>query len=184
MPALLEAVAPRSEISNQPIQLSHVVFNTVDINAAVEFWTQVVGLRQRLVREPNGLFALQQPSPFRGVQSSGMDFGQPHRIRLSRYGRFFQRLGVLRHLGFVPIWGPGRHGPGNNAFAYFGDPVGYVPEVTTGLIDVEESNWVPRVWQRVPEQSDLWGTAGPPSDDARARMAGSPEPTVRSAGGT
>ena len=42
--ALLEAVAPRSEISNQPIQLSHVVFNTVDINAAVEFWTQVVGL--------------------------------------------------------------------------------------------------------------------------------------------
>ena len=183
--ALLEAVAPRSEISNQPIQLSHVVFNTVDINAAVEFWTQVVGLRVSDWSE-NQMAFLRCNNRHHSVAFNQAEWTSVNHIAYDfrDTDAFFQRLGVLRHLGFVPIWGPGRHGPGNNAFAYFGDPVGYVPEVTTGLIDVEESNWVPRVWQRVPEQSDLWGTAGPPSDDARARMAGSPEPTVRSAGGT
>lgn len=181
--ALLDAVAPRSEFSNRPIQLSHVVFNTVDINAAVEFWTRVVGLRVSDWSE-NQMVFLRCNDRHHSVAFNQAEWTSVNHIAYDfrDTDAFFQRIGVLRHLGFAPIWGPGRHGPGNNAFAYFGDPVGYVPEVTTGLIGIEESNWVPRVWQRVPEQSDLWGTAGPPSDEARAKMAGSPEPTTRSAG--
>ena len=32
----------------------------------------------------------------------------------------------LREHGVHPIWGPGRHGPGDNVFAYFEDPAGHI----------------------------------------------------------
>jgi hypothetical protein len=34
----------------------------------------------------------------------------------------------MRKHGFEPGWGPGRHGPGNNIFCYFKEPVNYVVE--------------------------------------------------------
>ena len=121
--ALLAGCRSSERNFNQPIQLSHVVFNTVDINAAVGFGHRWLVYAPAIGPRTKWPFALQQPSPFRGVQSSGMDFVN-HIAYDFRDTDAFQRLGVLRHLGFVPIWGPGRHGPGNNAFAYFGDPVG------------------------------------------------------------
>ena len=40
--------------------------------------------------------------------------------------------GLLRlgENGVQRVWGPGRHGPGNNLFAYFADPDGNVVEYT------------------------------------------------------
>ena len=74
-------------------------------------------------------------------------------------------------------WGPGRHGPGNNAFGYFIDPAGLVCEVTAEVERIDERSWTPRVWPRTPELSDLWGTAGPPSPTVRSHMAGVPDPS-------
>ena len=34
------------------------------------------------------------------------------------------------------MWGPGRHGPGSNTFAYFQDPNGFVAEYTTALEEI------------------------------------------------
>jgi hypothetical protein len=91
---------------------------------------------------------------------------------------FMRSLGRLHRHGHEPGWGPGRHGPGNNAFAYFVDPAGMVPEVTAEVQQIDEATWTPRVWRRVPELSDLWGTAGPPSPEIRTHMAGAPDPTA------
>ena len=35
---------------------------------------------------------------------------------------------------------------------------------------------MPRVWRRVPELADMWGTAGPPSSEVRSCMAGYADP--------
>src|SRR5205807_2311232 len=39
-------------------------------------------------------------------------------------------IGRMRDAGFPPVWGPGRHGPGNNVFGYFVGPHGGVIEYT------------------------------------------------------
>ena len=57
--------------------------------------------------------------------------------------------------------GAGRHGPGDNTFAYFSDPNGFIAEFTTGLERIRPGPLGPRVWRSTPEQSDLWGTAKP-----------------------
>ena len=88
---------------------------------------------------------------------------------------FMSSIGRLKRAGHDVGWGPGRHGPGNNAFGYFVDPAGTVPEVTAEVQQVDEATWVPRTWPRTPELSDRWGTAGPPSAEMRQFMAGSPD---------
>ena len=174
----LDSVAPRDVAAPVPTELSHVVLNTADFEATTEFWTSVVGLRISDWSEDQMVF-LRCNSQHHSIAFNRAEWTSVNHIayNLPSIDAFMKSIGRLRHAGHAPLWGPGRHGPGDNAFAYYGDPVGYVPEITTGLSVVDESKWVPRVWQRVAEQSDLWGTAGPPSAEARERMAGEPDPS-------
>ncbi len=182
--AKVAAVAPGTTTDARPFSLSHVVLNTVDLDGAVEFWTDVVGFRISDWSEDQMVF-LRCNANHHSIAFNRAEWTSVNHIayELPTVEAFLQRVGHLRHLGIEPLWGTGRHGPGSNAFGYYGDPIGYVPEVTTGLDQVDESTWVPRVWQRVPGQSDLWGTAGPPSAEARERMAGVPDPSSTSRNG-
>ena len=75
----------------------------------------------------------------------------------------------------VPIeWGVGRHGPGNNVFAYFVDPNGYAVEYTTDMLQVDDSRYTPgtpETWRRAPH-SDAWGIADPPTQRFRDAIVG------------
>ena len=176
--ARVAAVAPRNTSDARPYRLSHVVLNTVDLDVAVDFWTDIVGFRISDWSEDQMVFMRCNPN-HHSIAFNRAEWTSVNHVayELPSVEAFHQRVGHLRHAGIEPLWGTGRHGPGSNAFAYYGDPIGYVPEVTTGLDQVDEATWVPRVWQRVPDQSDLWGTAGPPSPEARERMAGVPDPS-------
>jgi hypothetical protein len=85
-------------------------------------------------------------------------------------------IGRLKAANCPVRWGIGRHGPGNNVFAYFVDPNGFVIEYTTEVQSVDDATHEPQVWKRVPHLMDRWGTAGPPSPEIRAAMAGVPDP--------
>ena len=175
---MVEAVAPRSAGSS-PTTLSHVVLNTVDIDAAYQWWCGVLGFRVSDWSEHQMVF-LRCNTNHHSIAFNQAEWTAVNHIayEVASLGAFMISLGRLRHDDHTPGWGPGRHGPGHNAFAYFVDPSGLVPEVTTDLEQVDESLWVPRVWRRIPELSDLWGTAGAPSPDIRGYMAGTPDPTA------
>jgi len=177
-----DAADPRDTAAPRPVALSHVVFNTIDLESAVEFWSGLLGLRVSDWSEDQMVF-LRCNRQHHCVAFNRAKWTSVNHVAydVPDLDGFMKSVGRLKQAGHEPLWGPGRHGPGNNAFTYFGDPVGYVPEVTTGLLEVDEDSWVPRVWQRVPEQSDLWGTAGPPSVEARKLMAGAPDPSSPSA---
>jgi hypothetical protein len=67
---------------------------------------------------------------------------------------------MIRH-GYRPLWGPGRHGAGDNTFSYFLDPLDNVIEYTTELALVDEDTWEPQVWDPTsPDTQDQWGTGG------------------------
>ena len=74
----------------------------------------------------------------------------------------------LARLGTRLVWGPGRHGPGNNLFAYFADPAGNLIEIYSDMIQIEnEHDYVPLDWTDLQEVGNSWG---PLPDDAWFKM--------------
>jgi catechol 2,3-dioxygenase len=56
------------------------------------------------------------------------------------------------------VWGPGRHGPGNNVFAYYEDPDGTLTEIYTDMIKIEnEDSYEPHEWDDLQEVGNSWG---------------------------
>lgn len=64
------------------------------------------------------------------------------------------------------LWGPGRHGAGDNVFTYYLDPNGCVVETSVGLVRIDNDDlYVPRTWSLGPESlvRNLWGAPSPPA---------------------
>jgi catechol 2,3-dioxygenase-like lactoylglutathione lyase family enzyme len=174
-----EAVAPLDRTGAAPIGVTHVVLNTVDIDAAADFYVSVLGLRVSDWSEHQMVF-LRCNSYHHCIAFNQGAWASVHHVayELPSLDGFMRAIGRLRHHGVVPAWGPGRHGPGDNTFAYVEDPSGMVCEYTSEVQQIDEATWLPRVWRRTPELSDLWGTAGPPSEHVRRCMAGVADPGV------
>jgi catechol 2,3-dioxygenase-like lactoylglutathione lyase family enzyme len=77
----------------------------------------------------------------------------------------------LREAGYESVWGPGRHGPGNNVFGYFIAPFGGVIEYTAEVSEVGEDYRVgaPEDWKWPPGRIDHWGMSK--KDTARTSAA-------------
>lgn len=173
------AVVPKDPagLDAVPSKLAHVVLNTVDIDAACEFYTSVLGMRISDWSEHQMAF-LRCNSDHHVIAFNQASWTSVNHVayEMASIDHFMRAIGRLRHHSVIPLWGPGRHGPGNNTFSYFADPAGLVCEYTSDVMRVDEDAWQCHVWRRTPELSDLWGTAGPPSADTRSHMAGVPDP--------
>lgn len=90
----------------------------------------------------------------KGLQHLAFDIGNIDDV-MREYAR-------IRSAGAECIWGVGRHGPGNNVFAYFRDPAGHVVEYY-GDMETVESAEVAQVRYWGPEhKGDIWNLAGAP----------------------
>lgn len=78
---------------------------------------------------------------------------------LNAMGRTADRLKLHRDRKL--IFGPSRHGPGNNQFAYFNDDDGAMVELCSDLAQMEPAGgYQPRKWPIDPGTINQWG--GPP----------------------
>lgn len=163
-----------------PRQLAHVVLNTVDIETATQFYTQVLGMRISDWSERQMAFLRCTPKHHVIAFNQAAWTSVNHvAYELSTIDHFMRGIGNLKVHGIEPQWGPGRHGPGNNTFSYFTDPAGLVCEYTSEVDEIDEDTWLCRTWQRTPELSDQWRTAGPPTSGVRSAMAGIPDAGAR-----
>jgi catechol 2,3-dioxygenase-like lactoylglutathione lyase family enzyme len=170
---LTEHSAAAREIG--PDRLSHVVLNSVDMAASVPFWTDVLGFRVSDTYENDMMVFLRcntihhcvvlAPGRWTSLNHVAFEVGSTDEVMTA--------LGRLRKAGCDTIWGPGRHGPGGNVFCYFTDPAGNVIEYTAELLQVG-ADWEPQVWQRSPENADVWGTGGGITPEVAAAMANPP----------
>lgn len=161
-----------------PRRLCHVVLNTARFDQMVEFYTDVLGFRISDWNE-NRMAFLRCSRKHHVLAFNRADHASVNHVAyvMANVDGVMRGLSNLRVLGKEPDWGPGRHGPGNNIFCYYKDPAGYVAEFSSDMEDIEdETTHEPAVWRRVPEQTDLWGTAGVPSAEVRKAMAGDPDP--------
>ena len=173
----MDAADPLHRPPSVPHRLSHIVLNTADIDLLGEFSVSVLGFQVSDWSEHQMVF-LRNQTDHHTIAFNQEGHASVNHIayELASLDGFLTAVGRMRSVGVDPLWGIGRHGPGNNAFAYYGDPAGFVPEFTTDLEQVEhDASWVPRVWKRTPSQSDLWHLAGPPSAEFRRYGAGEPD---------
>lgn len=144
-----------------PRKLSHVVFNSTDVPATQAFYEQHLGLRLSDWLADQMCFLRSGADHHILAIARGPHVALNHvSFEMRGLDEYMRGTGRLMRTGHRLIWGPGRHGPGDNTFSYFFDPFGNVMEYTTELEKIEdEETWKPRVFELSPENSDQWGTA-------------------------
>jgi catechol 2,3-dioxygenase-like lactoylglutathione lyase family enzyme len=162
----------------RPNKISHVVLNTPDFEGITEFYTNTLGFRISDWSEKQMVF-LRCSTDHHSIAFNRAPHASLNHVayELPEIDTVMRGIGNLKRRGINPLWGPGRHGPGNNVFCYFQDVAGYVCEYTAEVMKIDEASHQPEVWPRnIPEKMDRWGISGPPSPEARAAMAGEPDP--------
>jgi catechol 2,3-dioxygenase-like lactoylglutathione lyase family enzyme len=155
----LRALEPRESI---PRKLSHVVINSTDVVATKQFYEVHLGFKLSDWLEDRMCFMRVRQDHHILAISGGPHTSLNHiSFEMRGIDEYMRGTGRLTRVGRPPIWGPGRHGAGDNTFSYFLDPTGNVVEYTTELEKVEDDEtWAPRVFQATKEDADQWGTAG------------------------
>jgi catechol-2,3-dioxygenase len=79
-------------------------------------------------------------------------------FEIESFAHIEQVADTFARRGHRLVWGPGRHGPGNNLFVYLEDPDGSLIEIFCDLVQIEnEHDYVPREWDDLQEVGNSWG---------------------------
>lgn len=164
---------------SRPRKISHVVFNTPHIERTRKWYEEVLGFRVSDWVEDFFCF-LRTGRDHHLLAFSRSDHTSLNHVSFELRGldEFMRATGRLMRAGVNPVWGPGRHGAGDNTFSYFHEPTtGFVMEYTTALqlID-DERGWTPKRWSTSPEDTDQWGTSNPFDDTVLKALHGHEDP--------
>ncbi|MEU0987304.1 VOC family protein [Streptomyces sp. NPDC005953] len=166
---------------SRPKFISHVVFNTTDVNRAVAWYGEVLGFK--VSDWLQDFFCFLRTGSWHHILAFA---NSPHTslnhvsFELNGIDEFMRGTGRLMRAGVQPLWGPGRHGAGDNTYSYFQEPSsGFVMEYTTELIQIdEEHGWTPKVWGTSPQEQDQWGTANAFDELILAKMSPANDPVL------
>lgn len=161
-----------------PRKVSHVVLNSPDMDGLQAWYETVLGFRTSDYSADQMVF-LRCGSDHHAIALVRAQYPSVNHVAFEMPGidSYMRGIGRMKQQGQVPAWGPGRHGPGNNPFAYFVSPSGFVIEFTADVQQIDEATHAAKVWSRTdPEAMDQWMTAGPPTPAMRTVMAGRPDP--------
>ncbi|HSD54249.1 MAG TPA: VOC family protein [Burkholderiales bacterium] len=153
-----EPAAPIPD-GDRPVQLTHVVLNARDREACARFTTDALGFS---VSDRTRMMTFVRCNrKHHALAFAEAEIGSLHHIafEMTSLDAVMRGVGRLRDLGLAPAWGPGRHGPGNNVFAYFITPFSAVVEYTAEVQEVDGSYRVggPDDWKWPPNRIDHWG---------------------------
>lgn len=148
-----------------PVRLAHAVLNSHDVPVAQSFMEQALGF---VLADRTRIMAFMNCNSDHHTLAIGdtdndalnhIAFVMPTLEAVMRGG------GRMKDAGHAIEWGPGRHGPGDNAFNYFIDPFGIVIEYTAEVQQIDDSYRPgnPQDWTWPPGRVDQWGISAPPS---------------------
>lgn len=160
-----ERHADATEQRDRPVRLAHAVLNSHAVDATRRFMESAFG------------FTLSDRTRIMAFMNCNRDhhsiaLGDADNDALNHIAFLMPDLdsvmrggGRMRDAGFGIEWGPGRHGPGDNAFNYFVGPFGEVIEYTAEVEQIDDSYRVggPGDWTWPPGRVDQWGISQPPS---------------------
>ena len=152
-----------------PVKLTHVVFNSADAEATGHLVEQALGFR--VSDRTKGMVFVRCNESHHSTAFARAGFSSLNHIafEMEDMDAVMRGIGRLRDHGMVPAWGPGRHGPGANVFAYFIAPFGPVIEFSTAVEKVPEdyAPGAPEDWTWPPNRIDQWGMSDKDFDGLR-----------------
>lgn len=146
-----------------PQRLSHLVLNSPDNITLRDFYIRYLGFELADWYAKDIFFFLRCNRQHHCLGIERCDNSSLNHVAflVPNLDAMMRFVGRMSNLGFEPLWGPGRHGPGGNCFCYFEDPLGYVVEVTAELIEIADGEeWVAKEWKPGPENANVWLTGG------------------------
>lgn len=169
---VVESERPRAIADrDKPIQLAHAVLNSTDVEACERFAVEKLGFK--VSDRTAHMRFLRCNRKHHAVAYAKSEFASLNHIafELPSLDAVMRGIVRLREAGYESVWGPGRHGPGNNVFGYFIAPFGGVIEYTAEVSEVGEDTRVgsPEDWKWPPGRIDHWGLSK--KDTARTSAA-------------
>ena len=148
-----------------PLRLSHVNLNCADIAATKSFFEEALGFKLTDRSKAMAFLRCNQDHHAVVLAGSGVNGLNHIAFMMPDLESVMRGAGRMIDHGHPLGWGVGRHGPGNNIFAYFLDPFGIVIEYTAEVLQVDDSYVVrgPEDWTWPPGRTDHWGIAPPKS---------------------
>ena len=156
---------------NRPIELSHVVLNTRDWENCERFAVEHLGLRVSDRTRVMRFLRCNRKHHSLAYVNSELSSLNHIAFEMRDVDAVMSGIGRMRDAGYACVWGPGRHGPGNNVFGYFVAPFGPAIEYTAEVAEVGDDYRVggPEDWKWPPGRTDHWGIST--RDHERMRAA-------------
>lgn len=152
-----------------PVKLTHVVFNAADAEGCGHAVEGVLGFR--VSDRTKGMVFVRCNDSHHSTAFARAGFASLNHVafEMEDMDAVMRGIGRLRDHALVPAWGPGRHGPGANVYAYFIAPFGPVIEFSTAVEKVAEDYKVgaPEDWTWPPNRIDQWGISDKDFDGLR-----------------
>lgn len=153
-------------VANKPYRLAHVNINSADIEALSTFYQTALGFK--LTDRSKMMAFLRCNDDHHAVVLADAPVDGLNHIAflMPDLESVMRGSGDVKDAGYPIGWGVGRHGPGDNVFAYFVDPTGVVIEYTAEVLQVDDDYRFkgPSEWVWPPGRTDHWGIAPPKSD--------------------
>lgn len=143
----------------KPVQLTHAVLNSMDVAACERFAEDVLGFRVSDRTRAMTFVRCNRKHHAMAFAHSTIASLNHIAFEMPDAEAVMRGIGRMRDAGVECVWGPGRHGPGNNVFAYFVAPYGGVIEYTAEVQEVGDDYRVgsPEDWKWPPGRIDHWG---------------------------
>ncbi|MCJ2183713.1 VOC family protein [Novosphingobium sp. 1949] len=152
-----------------PVKLTHVVFNASDAEASGHAVEDVLGFT--VSDRTKGMVFVRCNDSHHSTAFARAGFASLNHVafEMADIDAVMRGIGRLRDHGAVPAWGPGRHGPGANVYAYYIAPFGPVIEFSTAVEKVPEDYvaGAPEDWTWPPNRIDQWGISDKDFDGLR-----------------
>ena len=152
-----------SNNSAMPARLQHLVVATDEMAPMLDFYAGQLGfaITDRVEDETGDLRACFLNSD---DEHHSFAFFKASEKRLDHHAYEAGEWGLIRdwadHLADLDVkivWGPGRHGPGNNLFFMINDPDGNWVEISAELEQLTSERQV-RIWPHGEKALNLWGS--------------------------
>jgi len=158
------AHADDAQVRDRPYKVGHVNINTALIDEMVSFYRDVFGMR--LVDHAGTQYFFNADSPDHCTLvlcKYGMETLNHIAYEMCDLDSVLRGAGRMHDAGYPIEWGPGRHGPGDNAFCYFAGPEECPLEYTAEVLQIDETYEFhgPDHWKWPPGRLDQWGVTPP-----------------------
>ena len=144
---------------DRPLQITHAVLNAVDVAACERFVHEALGFEVSDRTKMMTFVRCNRKHHALAYAHSDVSSLNHIAFEMNDFDGVMRGIGRMRDAGYEVVWGPGRHGPGNNVFGYFIAPFGGVIEYTAEVSEVTDDYRVgsPEDWKWPPGRVDQWG---------------------------